>query len=87
LREFHIFPGSGLPGAHLLLTELGFTNAPCGLLVFPSRVFFVTGRGFLSPTGFLRGAASGCFLPLDFLFPPLDGRSMFLIPPIHLGVL
>jgi hypothetical protein len=87
VSELHLFPGSGLPRADLLLTQLGVAYAPRRLLVFPPRVFFVAGRGILSPTGFLRGAASHYFLPPDFLLPLLDDRSMFLISPIHLGIL
>jgi hypothetical protein len=44
-------------------------------------------RGFLSPTGFLRGTASRGFLLLDLLLPPLDGYSMFLITQIHIGII
>lgn len=85
LRELEFLPGPGLQRTDLLLSQLGFAHPPRCLLVFPPRVVFVTGRGFLSPTGLLRRAAGSSFLPLDFLLPSLHSHPVVLNVPIHLG--
>lgn len=85
LRELHFLSGTGFQRTDLLLSKLCLAHAPRCLLVFSSRVFFVTGSGFFSPTSFFRGPASNGFLPLDFLLQFLHSHTMSLITPIHLG--
>lgn len=85
LRELNFLLGPGLQRTDLLLSSLGLANPPRCLLVFPPRVFFVTGGSFLSPTSFLREAAGSSFLPLYFLLPSLHSHPMVLKTPIHLG--
>ena len=70
LHELHFLPGSDLQGADLLLVPLGFAHTPRCLLVLPPRIFLV--------------AASGSFLPLNFLLPPLHRRPVLSVTPFHL---